>query len=79
MDCLDIFRMIISPSSTHSFRVPVVRYDVAAVSKFLVTDCAFFVLLHDFAINQLSHLSWRPQFPVSSGVMRIFDSLNAKP
>ena len=79
MGCLNVFRMVVSPRASHSFRVPVVRYDVAAVGKFLVTDCAFSVLLHDFAIKQLPHLSRRPQFPVSSGMMRIFDALNAEP
>ena len=35
MHGLDVFRMVISPGSSHSFRVSVVRYDVATVGKFL--------------------------------------------
>ena len=37
---LDIFRVVISPSSTHTSRVPVVRYDVVTVGKFFVTEGA---------------------------------------
>jgi hypothetical protein len=45
MDGLDIFRMIVAPSPSHSFRVPVVSYDLAAVVKFIVADCTLAVLL----------------------------------
>ena len=56
-----------------------IRYDVAVIREFLVADCAFPVLLDDLSIQQLPHLSWRPEFPISPGVVRIFDALNAKP
>ena len=56
MHGLDIFRMVISPSSSHSFRVSVVRYDVAAVGKFLVADGALPFLLDDLSVQQLPHL-----------------------
>ena len=79
MGCLNVFRMVVSPRASHSFRVPVVRYDVAAVRKFLVADCTFSVLLDDLSVEKFPHLGGRSQFPVSSGVMRIFDSLNAEP
>jgi hypothetical protein len=58
MHGLDVFRMVISPGSSHTFGVSVVRYDVAAVGKFLVTDGALSCLLHDFSVQQLPHLSW---------------------
>ena len=56
MDGLDVFRMVISAGSPHSFRVSVVRYDVAVLVKFMVADCAFQVLLDDLSVQQLPHL-----------------------
>ena len=78
MDGLDVFRMVISAGSPHSFRVSVVRYDVATVGKFMVADRAFPVLLHDFSVEQLPHLGWRPEFAIPPGVVWIFDALNTK-
>ena len=78
MHGLDVFRMVISACSPHSFRVSVVRYDVAAVGKFFVANGAFPCLLHDFSVQQLPHLGWRAKFAISPGVVRIFDALNTK-
>src|SRR5271157_4536697 len=47
MHGLDVFRMVISPGSSHSLRVSVVRHDVAAVGKFMVTNGALPVLLDE--------------------------------
>lgn len=60
--------MVISPSSSYPFRVPVVRYDVAVICKFLEADCALPFLLDDYSVQQFPHLGWRPQFPVSPGM-----------
>ncbi len=78
MHGLDVFRMVISPGSPHSFRVSVVRYDVAAVGKFLVANGAFPGLLDDLSVQQLPHLGRRTKFAISPGVVRIFDALNTK-
>jgi len=78
MHGLDVFRMVISPGTAHSFRVSVVRYDFAAVGKFIVANGALPRLLHDFSVQQLPHLGWRTEFAISPGVMRIFDALNTK-
>src|SRR5664280_1987192 len=55
-----------------------IRHDVAAVGKFMVADCTLPVLLGDLSVQQLPHLGWRPEFPISPGVVRIFDALNTK-
>ena len=78
MHGLDVFRMVISPGSSHSFRVSVVRYDIAAVGKFMVANGALPRLLHDFPIEQFPHLCWRPEFAIPPGVVGIFDALNTK-
>jgi hypothetical protein len=78
MHGLDVFGMVISPSSSHPFRVPVVRYDVATVDKFLVTNGALSFLLDDFSIQQLPHLGWRTEFTIHPGVVWIIDAPNTK-
>jgi hypothetical protein len=70
--------MVISPGSSHSFRVSVVRYDVAAVGKFMVANGALSCLLYDLSVQQLSHLGWRPYLPIPPGVVWIFDAPNPK-
>jgi len=54
---LDIFWMVISPGTAHSFRVSVVRYDVAAIGKFMVANGARTSLLDDLSVQQFPHLS----------------------
>ena len=51
MHGLDVLRMVISPGSSHSFRVFVVRHDVAAVGKFMVANGALPGLLDDFSVE----------------------------
>jgi hypothetical protein len=46
--------------------------------RWIVADGTLPTLLGNFSIKQLPHLSWRPEFPVSPGVMRIFDTLNTQ-
>jgi hypothetical protein len=50
MGCLDVVWMIISPGSTHSFRILVVWDDVVVVREFFVADGAYPGLLSNFAI-----------------------------
>jgi hypothetical protein len=78
MHGLDVFRMVISAGAPHSFRVSVVRNDVATVGKFMVANGALSCLLHDLSVEQFPHLGWRPEFAKSPRVVRVFDALNAK-
>ena len=78
MHGLDIVRMVVAPSSSHSLRVPVVRHDLTAVVKFMVANGALPSLLHDFPVQQLPHLGWRTEFPIPPRVVGIFDALNTK-
>jgi hypothetical protein len=55
-----------------------VGHNLAVLAKRLVTDCAFSALVGDLSVQQLPHLSWRPEFAISPGMVRIFDALNAK-
>ena len=78
MCCLDIVRMIVSPRSAHSFRIPVIWHDVVVICELLVADGAYSGLLPHLAVQKLSHFSRRPEFPISSWVVRTFDALNSR-
>jgi hypothetical protein len=76
--CLNIVRMIISPRSSHSFRILVVRNNVVVVAKLLVADGAYSGLLPHLTVQECTHLSRRSEFSISSGVMRIFHALHSE-
>jgi hypothetical protein len=57
MDCLDVLRMVISPRSSHAFRVSVVWDDVAVLGEFVVANRASAVLFGDLSVQELPHLS----------------------
>ena len=78
MHGLNIVRMVVSARASHSFWLSVVRYDVAAVGKFVVANGTFPSLLDDLSVQQLPHLGWRPQFAISPGMVWILDALNTK-
>jgi hypothetical protein len=44
--------MIVSPSSSHSLGIPMVRNYVSIVREFFVADSTFSVLLDDRAVQQ---------------------------
>jgi len=55
-----------------------VRDDVVIVCELFVADRADASLFPDLSVEQLAHLGRRPQFPISTWMMEIFDPLNAK-
>jgi len=50
--------MIVSPRAAHSFRFPVVRYDIAVISELFVADGAYASLLDNLSIQKFPHLGW---------------------
>jgi hypothetical protein len=58
MHGLDVFRMVISPASTHSFWLSVVWHDVATVGKLMAANGTLPGLRDDFPVQQLPHLGW---------------------
>src|ERR1700722_1491151 len=71
MRCLDVIRVIISPSSAQSFWIPVVRNHIVIVCELFMTNGAFPVLLDNLPVQQFPHFRAGPEFPISSRVMRI--------
>jgi hypothetical protein len=53
--CLDIVRMVISPSPSHTFGISVVWHDVVIVRELFVADGAYPVLLNDLPVQEFPH------------------------
>lgn len=71
--------MVISPRSSHSSGISVVRNDVVVIRELLVADGAYSSLLPDLAVQQLPHLRRRSKVPISTRVVRILDPLHPDP
>ena len=71
--------MIVSPRSSHSFWILVIRNDVVEVGELFVADRANPILLDNLPVEEFPHLGRRSQFPISTRMMRIFNSLNSQP
>jgi hypothetical protein len=65
---LNVIRVIVSPRSSHTPWVDVIRDDVVVISKFLFTDPALAALQDALPVEE---------FPASPGMMGIFDAPNA--
>src|ERR1035438_8000255 len=78
MHCLDVLRVIISPSSSHAFGLDMVGHNFVVIHEDCPTNCALPVLLDDLSIQQLPHLCRRTEFAIPPGVVWIFDALNTK-
>jgi len=78
MRCLDVVWVIIPPRSSHPFGIPVVWCDVVVIRELFVADGAFPVLLDNLAVQQLSHFSGGPEFPISPRMVRIIDASNTR-
>jgi hypothetical protein len=55
MHSLDVFGMVVSPTSSHARRARVVRYDVVVIVELFLADGAFSVLRDNFAVEQFPH------------------------
>jgi hypothetical protein len=78
MHCLNVFRVVISPGSTHAAWVDVVRHDVVAVGELYMAECALPILFDNLAIYQPPHLRIGADFPISPRMIGVFDPLHAE-
>jgi len=78
MGRLDVLGAVVSPRPSHPFGLDMVGHNFVVIAKRLATNCTFSVLLNDLPVQQLPHLGWRPEFPISPWVVRIFDALNTE-
>ena len=60
MRCLDIVRVVVSPRSSHSFRIPVVRDDIVVIGEVFLADGAYAALLDNLSIQKFPHLGRGP-------------------
>jgi hypothetical protein len=75
---LDVVWVIISTCASHAFWLLVVGHHIRVIGERVMTDCADAFLFDDLAVQELSHLSARSQFPISARMMGIVDAPNAK-
>jgi hypothetical protein len=54
-----------------------IGYDVVIVRKLILAESACAVLGGDLSVHQLPHLRVRPDFPISTRVLRIINATNA--
>ena len=54
-----------------------VGYDVAIIIERFVTKCALATLGGNLPVEEFSHFAVGAEFPVSPGMMRVFDAPNA--
>src|SRR6266849_1985941 len=73
---LDIVWVVVSPTSAHSFWIPVVRNHIVIVCELFVADGTFPVLLDNLSVEKFPHFGGRPEFPISPRVMRILNASN---
>lgn len=66
--------MIVSPRSSHSTGIDVVRDHVAIVGELSVAESAHAALSSNLPVHQLSHFGIRPDFSISARVLRIIDA-----
>jgi hypothetical protein len=54
-----------------------IRYHVAVIGEPLLAEGADALLVDDLPVEELPHLAVRAKFPVSPGVVRVFNAPNA--
>ena len=78
MCCLDIIWVVIRPRSAHSFGIPVIGNHIVIICELFVTNRTFPVLLDNLPVEKFPHFSRRPEFPISSRMMRIVNASNPR-
>ena len=77
MNRLNVFRMVVSPCPAHAARTDVVGDDIAVVGERFLAEGAYAILGDDLPVEEFPHFAVGPKFPVSPGMMRIFNAPNA--
>ena len=55
MCCLNVVGMVVTPSSSHAFGIPVVWNDVVVIRERFVADGTDLVLFDDFLVQEFAH------------------------
>ena len=69
--------MIVSPCSSHSAGIDVVRNGVVIVRKLSCAESAHAALGRNLSVHQLPHLGVGTDFPISTSMLRIIDATDA--
>jgi hypothetical protein len=68
--------MVVSPCPAHAAGIDVVGHHVAIISKRIVTESALATLGGNLPVEQFPHFAVGAEFPVSPGMMWIFNAPN---
>jgi hypothetical protein len=79
MNRLNVFRVVVSPCPAHAEGMDMVGYYVAVIGERFVTEGALATLGGNLPVEEFAHFTVGAEFPVSPGVMRVFDAPNAHP
>jgi len=77
VNCLNVLRVIVPPRASHATGTDVVGHNVTIVGEPLLAECAEAILCSDLPVEELPHFTVGSEFPVSPGMMRIFNAPNA--
>jgi hypothetical protein len=74
---LNIIRVIVSPRSSHAAGTDVVGHNIAVVGERFLAESAHTILQSNLPVEELPHFTVGSEFPVSPGMMQIFNASNA--
>ncbi len=77
MNCLNVLRVIVPPRSSHATGTDVVGHNVSIVGEPLLAESTEPILCSDLPVEELPHFAVGSEFPVSPGMMQIFNASNA--
>ena len=77
VDGLNVVRVVVPPSTAHAAGMDVVGYHVAVIGELFLAEGADALLGDDLPVEELPHLAVRAKFPVSPGMVRVFDAADA--
>ena len=77
VDGLDIVGMIVSPRSSHSSRIDVVRHNIGVVGEPSSAKYTDTILRCNLSVHQFPHLGVRADLPITARVLRIIHATDA--
>jgi hypothetical protein len=69
--------MIVPPSPVHAAGMDMIRHHVSVVGQLFIAEGAYALLGDNLPVEKFPHFAVRAEFPVSPGMMRVFDAPNA--
>jgi hypothetical protein len=75
---LNVIGMVVSPCSSHTTGVDIVRHDIAVIAELLLAAGADAILRCNLSVRELPHFSVRTDLPRSARVLRIINAADTQ-